>query len=220
MSKYEKNKIINMTFNELRDELAYCDNNPVKNLLIRKVMKEKYEYYVNKKKFIRYQKMKARITEYNNIKHKIKKRIEKKNIIRQKNYELEKKELNRKLIDINNINNNSDNNEILDESVNELINESLDELDENSYLYEDKFAQEIRRDLMNNQLMDRMNSELDIRNFRKHSVIKEFVPPFDNTKTKSYAFFDNSTIIPPTDFSSNRILTDHADIGDDSDFMY
>lgn len=61
-----------------------------------------------------------------------------------------------------------------------------------------KFKSEIEKDYLNNNLMERMNSEIDIRvtkkkNNKKYPKKKEFIPPFTDDNTDKYAPFNDQT---------------------------
>jgi len=168
----EIKRINNMSFNELRDELTYCDNN-IKELLIRKLMKDRYLRHIKKKELINKKKEKERI----------KNQIYTNTII------------------------TDDNNKII-EDIDDLFND--DELNKKDYndddLIDKKFNKQIERDAMNNNLMNRMNSELEIRNNKKNkNKDKNILPPYDFT-SQSYT---HNNVIPPTDFTSKRLLKDN-----------
>jgi mannitol-1-phosphate/altronate dehydrogenase len=63
-----------MTFNQLRDELMNCDGNPVKELLIRKLMKEKYLQLLERRRrneYIKDQVRRNEIRKYNRLKRRL-----------------------------------------------------------------------------------------------------------------------------------------------------
>ena len=69
-----------------------------------------------------------------------------------------------------------------------------------------KFKGEVKRDHLNNNLTDRLNSDIAIKKFqKKEKKKKEFIRPFDENKKSSYENYFND--LPKDDFSNRRILT-------------
>lgn len=190
------NESKNKTFKELKKKLLNI-NNPIEEKIIRQIMKERYIQYISYK---------------NNIINKTYTNNNNNNNINNKNY-----------------NNNKLPNDICELTDDDIelfpkmksLNE-LDELDdiytnfESVNLYDKKFETEIKRDKVNNSLMDRMNSNLDIKNImkKKKTIDINFELPYENTlndisNNKLYKPFINNNIISPNDFSNNRLYNKH-----------
>ena len=72
--------------------------------------------------------------------------------------------------------------------------------------WDSKFKGEVKRDHLNNNLTDRLNSDIAIKKFqKKEKKKKEFIRPFDENKKSSYENYFND--LPKDDFSNRRILT-------------
>ncbi len=200
----EINKIKNMSFDQLREELSLCKNNPVKELIIRKMMKNRYLELKNRKqRLINQRKMKELS------------RIEEANYQRQFNNNLE----NENIVDDNLVDELFEDIQRLKNRDNDMVdifNESdfkplpnhgpLNALDPNASLYDRKFKQEIEKDHMNNHLMDRLNSDIDIKKMSKRNKKKNFDMPFSNNIDANYASINSDEgIILSNDFSSRRL---------------
>ena len=199
-------KINKMSFQRLRDELSICVDNPVKNLLIRKLMKQKYIEYKKRKEIYE---MKKR-NNYNKIK---KRKIIEDNTSRMLAEELLEDINKNNELRANEINEINEMNEIL-EFMDEINNNQervydhgpLNDLDPSARLYDQKFTEEIEKDEMNNNLMNRLNSDIYIQEMRKNKR-KKFETPFSNGPDEKYASFQmDPTIIPNQDFSNKRLL--------------
>jgi len=168
------NKINNMTFQELRNELAECNNNPIKELLIRNIMKQKaIKYIVIKKK----QKLKQRKTKILN-----------------NNNDNEEYELVDDMLDDDII---SQDIYLSENDIKSLPDHGpLNELEENESIKEKQQA----RDLLNNNLMNRMNAELNIRKSKKNKTKKEVISPFADDVGMNYAPYNYQDNI--VDFSN------------------
>ena len=152
------NYIRNMSFDQLREELSLVQNNPVKELLIRKLMKQKY-IELRKNKF---NKIDRRFDDKYN-KKKINDKLADDLLYEINKYKPKKshKNINTKNINTKNINTKNIN-----------TNTSLANIDK-------KFIPEIEKDDLNNNMMKRMNSNIDIQSFRNNSK-KIFDTPFSN----------------------------------------
>lgn len=62
----------------------------------------------------------------------------------------------------------------------------------------------VARDHLNNHLMSRMNSDIDIHRAQRKKVT--FVPPFIDQKSSDYASLDEIETAPADDFSNDRLL--------------
>ena len=155
------NHLTRMSFRELKNELAKCNNKEIE-LIIRKIMKDKA---------IRYK-------------------------LRQKSIK---------------------NNEIIDSILDDIETNSskitsLNELDdyENDMEYQNinsSYKDEIAKDFVNNSLMERMNSELDIRNIKnikRKCNEKDFIPPFSDNSGDNFAPFVYKKKL--NDFSNKKFL--------------
>ena len=83
--------------------------------------------------------------------------------------------------------------ELSDDDFNPLPNHGhLDELDEgdDDYKSDDNFKQVVENDYVNNNLMNRMNSEMEIRNKKNSQIANNdsFLSPYDNNKGKKELF--------------------------------
>jgi hypothetical protein len=117
-----------------------------------------------------------------------------------------------KQANINNNTNNNNTNNIDDlinemskyESYEELYNKDIlgDRMMENRDYIDEKYAFEIERDEKNNKLMDRLNSELEVRisGFNKNIISKPYEYDDENNFDKA---FEN---IPNNDFRFKKIL--------------
>lgn len=188
MSKKEVERIRKMTFEELREELTYCEN-PVKNILIRKIMKEKYNQYLRRRNQLITKKQRKTLYEERKVATRKRKKKEMDDIIESL---------------INNI--NEPEIELKEEDFNAKdVHGPLNELDDDYGLFDDKFKKEVAQDIMNNNLMERMNSELDIMSATKaRKNNKDFIPPYANNEGDKYASFKHYRGISNNNFSSKR----------------
>jgi hypothetical protein len=227
-------KIKNMSFDELRYELSLANGNPVKELLIRKIIRHKYNQYKKKKKNIqphnnsRKDNERVSHTQYGD-RTKYKEHL---HTIRQnksgEHGDVDMINLANEILNDIGQNGKGDGfNEIGDndlsgyhrDAITEELMEILDDIegvnsnnksdnDNNNYgtAKDGKFVNEIKRDQVNNNLMNRMNSDIFINNMNK-TKNKNFESPFSNDMDDKYASFKNDpTIIPNNDFSNNRIM--------------
>jgi len=168
-----------LSFDELREELYKCNNDPIKELIIRKIMRNIYINHLKKNKLIKQQKQFL-------IKQK---REQKRQIMKKKIMKRYKQESNK------------------------LVNELIDEMDKENddtkiykqnYLYNrkmgykknikqdsknDVYKKEINNNVLNNNLMSRMDGEIFIRK-NKRNMEKSFIPPYTNDIGAIYAPFN------------------------------
>src|SRR5437870_4353571 len=143
-------KINKMNFRQLQEELSVSLNNPVKSLLIRKLMKQKY---------LRYRKIREIAKRPKDYQKDYQRRVKPDNRIDEASIMM----ANELLDEIG-----KSNNDAILEVVNDFTDDDfnrhgpLNELDPSASLPDDKFADEIQRDQMNNHLMSRMNSDIHI----------------------------------------------------------
>lgn len=185
-----------MSFRELKEELFRCENNPQRELFIRKLMKEKA---------VKYKLMKR------DTSREIQKNVQFAPVQNNQNNASYQDEDDNLIDDIlNDIDDGSEENDnyITRNSSRDKINMRLN--GRNNKDDDDLLSGEISKDKMNNSLMDRMNGELDIRNLRKKGSKKEFVSPYSNVSDigDNYALFEESkrSTINPRDFSNKRFL--------------
>jgi hypothetical protein len=130
-------------------------------------------------------------------------------------YKLRKREIsNSKNINYANIEFSSDE-DIVGTILNDIDNTSYNSNNNSSYDSDIKkidpiYKEEIEKDFVNNSLMDRMNSELDLRSIRnrnrnnKNKNNKEFMSPFEDSVGDNYAPFSSKKKI--NNFSNKRFL--------------
>lgn len=171
-------KINRMSFRELKIELLECNNNPVKEQIIRRLMLRKYELYKKKKIDkhrriqIKWEKQRMHHDMERNINEiELQERISKSELPKRRNY-------------------------------GELTGFGpLDEFEGRQY--DAKFGREIEKDHLNNNLMLRMNSNVDI---KKTKPLKgEFIPPYSNEVGATYQSVFNERM-PKDDFSNGRFM--------------
>jgi len=182
-------KINRMNFRQLQEELSVSSGNPVKSLLIRKLMKQKY---------LRYRKIKEMSKQKQQRLANPDIRIDEESIM-----------MANELINEIERSNNDAILEVVDEFTEDDFNRHgpLNELDPSASLHDDKFADEIQRDQMNNHLMNRMNSDIHIQEIRRNKL-KNFETPFSDAPNDRYAPFHNDpTIIPNKDFTAKSRFT-------------
>lgn len=203
----ELNRINKMTFKQLRNELAKCDD-PVKATLIRNLMYLRYSQHINKKKEIENIK-KKKMEKYIKREKRIINNMENQNT----NKNIDIKDIDIKDIDIKDIN-------IKDIDIKELLDDdlsidpdqfemkqnfySLNELDELDPLVDKRDITEYERDMVNNNIAERLNSDIDIRTMRENKQKKEFVMPYSDNAGGNYAPFDSQHESRITTFSNRR----------------
>ena len=147
-----------LSFKELKKELYNCKNDPIKELTIRQMMREIYIAHLKKKESRKQQRLKKNM-----------KRI-----------------------------NDQENDRLIEELIEEIDNNS-DESYKQDYLYKrmtnekrkkesinDIYKKETNNDFLNNNLMKRMNGEMDIRKNKKN-INRTFVPPYTNDIGATFA---------------------------------
>lgn len=163
MDKKTVNRINNMSFNELKNELNNCYDNPIKEKIIRELMVLKYNQY---------------ITAQQNKKLK--------QIQRQKRRE----ETKMKISIINDDSPTTIETDIFDDF-------SFDDIDDDF----DNSIIEYKKDINNNNLMDRMNADMEMKKMKVSTSKKDIIKPFVDTTCDTYATFKNE---PGTDIKSFR----------------
>lgn len=185
--KSQVDKINSMSFNDLREELAECDN-PVKEQLIRRLMKHKYEQHIEQLKLKQKQK-------------KLKKDRKKK-----------RKEASQNTLD--NLDSLDDqNDDIINDLINEIdgmtnaepetyVDEILDLIDDEQpqqYNQQQQHNQRNQRqdnskgdksDYYNNRMMDRLDADVYIKTVKDRK--KVFVAPFSEVDDGKYALYHSS----------------------------
>lgn len=179
-------RIKKMTFKELRNELAKCNRNPVKEKIIRSMMILRYNQHMERKRLIqmkqaeKYQRM----------------------IMKQQSHQQNN----------NNIENESDEDVILDDNDFELIKPtygSLNELDDQSNDEDFRPIREIKeqeRDKQNDHLVSRLNNDVELKNqSEKNNQDKpNIIPPFSNDLGDMYAPFESIKQNIKKDFSNPK----------------
>jgi len=188
--KAEIARINRLTFKELRNELANCKNNHVKESLVRHLMYIRYNQYIQKK------------NEEDRIKREHKKRqIEK--IKKHVEEKYKRKEL------VNNVKRDDIFDDIDDEdknmaSLSELVNEVVEEEEDN--LFDSRGISEYDRDFTNNNLMERLNSDITIRTNKPkiEKSRKDIIPPYSNEPGDNYASYQSAFKSSKNNFSNLR----------------
>ena len=209
-----------MTFDELRNELGNCDNNPVKESIIRHMMKQRYYEHQRQKEMIKRRKMILNQQHMQEKMHQLNMQKEEQN----RNNQQVQLDIDSLVADIeDNISNegdmmarqsyssndsnesdmmarqsysSNDSNEsdmMARQSYSSNNLTSRDFLDQNNDSGDDsKSAKEITRDHLNNNLMSRMGADIAIRKFKdpRHSRDSDFESPFANGAGDGYVSFD------------------------------
>ncbi|MCJ7636446.1 MAG: hypothetical protein MUO21_03065 [Nitrososphaeraceae archaeon] len=177
----EITRINKLTFGELRNELANC-NDPVRQYIIRNLMLVRYKQHLENKEVQQQMKKDYR---KNQLK-KIKKRIENK-YVKKEHVSLE----------------SFDDSEIFDHDK-ELknINDKVQELNElnNDNPWRDEILNNIpeyNKDKTNKNLMSRLQNDIDINRLKDNTIHskkinKDFVPPFADETDDQYASFNGA----------------------------
>ena len=163
-----------MTFGQLRKELAYC-NDPIKEKIIRHFMYLRYTQYVNKKR---------QLDEINRLR--AQKAQKKKDPVNKPQEQIQ-------VDDIASL--DPDDFEV------KPVAGSLNELEDE--LFDDRNVTEYERDVTNNNLVKRLNSDIDIRTMGGKK--KEFLLPYSDDVGGNYAPFNSGTKVPKNDFSNDRL---------------
>ncbi|QKF94068.1 hypothetical protein QKU48_gp0610 [Fadolivirus algeromassiliense] len=185
----ELNKINKMTFSQLRNELALC-NDPIKEKLIRNLMYIRYKQHINNK-------------------------IKMEEMTRQKKMKMIERENRNRIKTMEQVNDNQNMMDMLDDQDNISIdpdeyeikqnNISLNELDDENMLFDKRDITEYERDAVNNNIVDRLNSDIDIRTMRENrNTKKEFVMPYSDDVSGNYAPFNENKKLPINNFSNIR----------------
>jgi len=186
----ESEKIKKMTFNELRNELARCTNNPVKEKIIRSMMVLRYNQHMERKRFIQMKQA-----------EKHQKMLMKQQQLQQSNNVNNNNNVNNdnNINNDNNVNNESEENIILDENDYDFIKptyKSLNELDDQSNDEDFRPVREIKeqeRDKLNDNLVSRLNNDMELKNNNEKNKQNkvDIVPPFSNDLGDMYAPFES-----------------------------
>ncbi len=154
------NKLSELSFKQLKQELINSHNSPVKELIIRRLMQKRYQEYKIKKQ----QKQQRLHKKSNPRESKVESKAEKRIFLEDDDF-----------------------------------NTPTPAPKEQEFEDFDKFKSEIDKDYLNNNLMDRLNSEIDIRASKQkkkqqpNNSKKEFVPPFTDDNSDKYAPFNSQT---------------------------
>jgi hypothetical protein len=177
----------NMTLAELNMELAESDGNPVKQLIIKKIINQKQQ-----KRIIGPAKLNKQ-TEQSYIN-----KIEK-----------EQQDIADHLVN-KYCNDDEDDLDFIDSLIDRDNQDNKYDQDNDSPDEDIKFKQEINRDKVNNKLTDRLNSDIDIiKNYKNRTKNKSnMLSPFASTDNSSeFASWQNMNNIPSNDFSNNSLYS-------------
>jgi hypothetical protein len=200
--------INDMSFDELRNELARCRNNPTKEMLLRRIMLLKYKNNMT--------------NQQNNIRkqNQINQIIQTQPIQTQPIQQYKQKMLNDLADDLleDLLEDTGEDNDVTSLSDDDFnfnatpkIN-SLNELDDDRPdLVDGREITERTKDKMNHSMMDRLNSDIDIRNMktmndpRRRPLISknDFIKPFADENDGQYASF-NTGILKVNKFSNKK----------------
>ena len=209
-------RINKLTFGELRNELANC-NNPVREKLIRNLMYVRYNQHLHKKQQLEQQKKEYKKRQIRQIKSKLEEKYKVKNENR------ENANKNNDFLDIDNNDDNdndndNDNNVWFDEtdfnvkpsfsSLNEL--DDINDTNDTNELFDSRNITEYGRDFTNNNLMDRLNADMSLRNDKQiFKNKKDFMAPYSNEPSNNYASFDSIAKSKKNNFSNYRSKRDN-----------
>lgn len=197
MSKKNYN---NMTIRELREELVECDGNSVKTFAIKNLLLKKHNDALQNKMRIH----QHRHHHYHPVQHGHQCQIIPQQITKNREY-LKKLENER--------------DEMLEDIVGELgsdLRQDLDQDFEQEQIYYDhpqeerqdnqtKFKEELEKDRLNNNLTERLNSNIYIQNIYKTKQKKNIVPAFDVREEGGLsAYFSED--VKTNDFSNKRLF--------------
>jgi hypothetical protein len=179
----EITRINKLTFKELRNELANCKNNPVRETLIRNLMYIRYNQHLHKKQQL----------------IQLKKEHKKKQISKIKNKLEEKYKRNG---DALNFDDEIDFNENDFKTLKPPF-EPLNELDKTDELFDSRDITEYDRDYANNNLIERLNIDADLRKIKpKFKNKNDFMTPYSNDSGGNYAPFNDNSRSQKNNFSN------------------
>ena len=181
MDKKTVARINNMSFNELKNELYNCYNNPIKERLIRELMVIKYTQHK--------QYTETRAQSQTQHKHNIKHKQTTKYKVPVMNQSKSKSDPDIVIVD-----------DILDDfnfNFNDIDDLSSEDSNKNKII-------EYKKDTTNNNLMDRMDSDMEIKKMKVSTSKKDIVKPFVNTVCDNYATFKNEQGTNIKKFKSNN----------------
>jgi hypothetical protein len=166
----DSNKISQMTFGDLRNELANCTD-PIRKEIIRNLMYIRYKQHLYKKEKVQQIKKENRNKQIRKIKRRVKKELECK-------YKSK----------------DSDISDILD--LNDFV--EPDVVVEQEQIQNQ--VPQYNRDKTNNNLMKRLSNDIDINKMKDENIYnkknkdtkRDFVPPFANNLDEKYASFNDA----------------------------
>lgn len=183
MNNQEINRVNSMSFRELRNELANCGNNKMKENIIRHIMYIRYQKHIERKMLIEQQKQKHIRTQMNKQK--------------QNDENMKMKAVQELKTDDTDDNISLNSNDFESNSKFKSENE-LDECDPRD-------IQEYDRDLTNNNIIERLNSDIDIRTERNKKIEYKLIPPYSHDTGNNYAPFETAFKPTRTNFSNIKI---------------
>lgn len=203
VDRAEITRINNMTFHELRNELAYCGNNKVKEDLIRHIMYQRYKKHLetkNKMEQIKFQKKQKYLEKLKRQQEReIKKKLSMEKKRERKVHQQEEKEDDNLSFDSSDF-----------QETNRIIvpSNGFDDFETNE-VFDKRDITEYDRDITNNNLVNRLNNDIDIRNSRNRNKRVpnkiDFVPPYANNSGDNYASFDSILTSSKKDFSNVKL---------------
>lgn len=173
MEKRTTKQINNMSFNELKNELSNCYNNPIKEKLIRELMLIKYNEHI-----ILQQQNKTK-KHSPSIKQKIMEPIE---------------------VPYN------DNDFSLDDLDSNNSSEKINNFERTLPIeYNKTKIIEYDKDVTNNNLMARMDSDMEIKKMKVSSSKKDLIKPFVNATCDNYASFNDDSSPKLKSFKNKKV---------------
>lgn len=185
-------RINKLTFGELRNELANCRNNPVREKVIRNLMCIRYNQHLQKKIQIEQFKKEQKRKQIMKIKNKLEKKYK---------YKVNHYDKTDDLLDF------VDNDEKVQFDENDFnnVNENKNELDEVNELFDSRNITEYGRDYANNNLMERLNIDMNLR--KENPIVKnkkDFATPYSNNPGNHFAPFNDFPKSQKNDFSNYK----------------
>lgn len=191
----EITRINNLTFRELRNELANCQNNPVRETIIRNLMYIRYNQHLQKKQQLEKIKKEQRRKQISKIKNKLEEKYKTNDMLRVDDFiDQSDEEINFNESDFKTL-------KPVHGSLNELDDDNGNDNDNNE-LFDSRAITEYERDYANNNLMERLNIDMDLRKIKVESKKKEFVTPYADTVGGNYAPFHRDTKSEKNNFSN------------------
>lgn len=171
MDKKAVAHINNMSFSELKTELQNCYNNPIKEKIIRELMVLRYKQHTQAQQ---------------------QRKVKQVHKQQQKQIKLQQQQQSQQQIPKPDF-------ELKDDF--DVDTFSLDEDDDYNFNFNTNDFIEYKKDTTNNNLMDRMNSDMEIKKMKVSTDKRDIMKPFVNSVCDNYATFKNE---PGTDIKNFR----------------